>query len=87
MGTYDPVGFALAIDAFTHPGTADPARISKTVCAQQFQPGVNPQTFPTDYAGFLAAIGSASQSSPETSAEPPLKCYVFANCPTDRRSR
>ena len=51
MGSYDPVGYALAVDAFSHSGTADPARISPTVCAQPFQPGVNPATFATDYAG------------------------------------
>src|SRR5437763_10563921 len=81
MGTYDPVGFALAIDAFTHPGTADPARIPLSVCAQPFQPGVDPATFPTDYAGFVSAIGQAFVASPEVPAEPPLDCYVFAACP------
>jgi len=82
MGTYDPVGFALAIDAFTHPGTADPARIPLSVCAQPFQPGVDPATFPTDYAGFVSAIGQAFVASPEVPAEPPLDCYVFAACPS-----
>jgi hypothetical protein len=81
MGTYDPVGYALAVDALTRPGTADKARIPVTVCAQPFQPGVNAATFASDYAGFLGAIGSAQQGAPALSAEPPLKCYVFAACP------
>jgi triacylglycerol esterase/lipase EstA (alpha/beta hydrolase family) len=87
MGSYDPVGFALALDAFTHPGTANPARISKTACAQQFQPGVNPRTFPTDYAGFVAAIANATPASPEVGAEPPLRCYVYASCPPRSQNR
>jgi triacylglycerol esterase/lipase EstA (alpha/beta hydrolase family) len=81
MGSYDPVGFALAFDAFTHPGTADPARVPSSVCAHPFQPGVDPLTFPTDYAGYLGAIGQAFLTAPEVPAEPPLKCYVFASCP------
>jgi hypothetical protein len=81
MGSYDPVGYALAVDALTHPGTADKARIPATVCAQPFQPGVNAASFASDYAGFLAAIGNAQQEAPALSAEPPLKCYVFAACP------
>jgi len=35
-------------------------------------------TFPTDCAGFLAAIGQAAAESPQVSADPPLKSYVFA---------
>jgi hypothetical protein len=81
MGSYDPVGYALAVDAFSHESLADPARISPTVCAQPFQPGVNPGTFATDYAGYLNAIGQAQQNAPQVAAEPPLRCYVFASCP------
>ena len=77
MGTYDPVGYALAVDAFTHAGPADPSRIPESVCLQPFQPGVDPASFPADYATFLAAIASAAAQSPETSAEPPLAAYVF----------
>lgn len=80
MGSYDPVAYALVVDAFTHPGTADASRIPSSVCTEPFQPGVDPTTFPTDYAGFLAAIGQAAEQSPEVSAEPPLQCYVFASC-------
>src|SRR3954468_18434352 len=81
MGSYDPVGYALAVDALTHTGTADKARIPATVCAQAFQPGVNPATFANDYSGFAGAIGNAQGGATTLSAEPPLKCYVFAACP------
>jgi triacylglycerol esterase/lipase EstA (alpha/beta hydrolase family) len=80
MGSYDPVGYALAVDAFTHTGTADPSRISTAVCAQPFQPGVDPSTFASDYTGYLNAIGQAQQNAPQVPAEPPLRCYVFASC-------
>jgi triacylglycerol esterase/lipase EstA (alpha/beta hydrolase family) len=82
MGTYDPVAYALVTDAFTHPGTADPSRIPASVCTELLQPGVDPLTFPADYAGYLSAIGQAAAESPEVSAEPPLQCYVFAACGT-----
>jgi triacylglycerol esterase/lipase EstA (alpha/beta hydrolase family) len=80
MGSYDPVGYALAVDAFSHESLANLARIPASVCAQAVQPGVDPTTFPTDYAAYLAAIGQAQAHAPEVSAEPPLKCYVFASC-------
>jgi triacylglycerol esterase/lipase EstA (alpha/beta hydrolase family) len=87
MGTYDPVAYALAVDAFTHEGVADPSRISPSVCTEGVQPGVDPLTFATDYAGFLAAIGAAAATSPEVSAEPPLQCYVFTACPASAGTR
>lgn len=80
MGTYDAVGYALALDAFRHRGPARAARIPATTCAHPFQPGVDPTTFASDYAGFLAAIGSAAAESPEVKSEPPLRCYVLAGC-------
>ncbi|HVB28033.1 MAG TPA: hypothetical protein VNE21_09010 [Mycobacteriales bacterium] len=78
VGSFDPVGFALAVDAFTYEGLADLARIPAGVCTEGFSPAVDPRTFPTDYAGFLAEIGAAASESPETAAEPPLSGYVFA---------
>jgi triacylglycerol esterase/lipase EstA (alpha/beta hydrolase family) len=80
MGSYDPVGYALVVDAFTHAGVADPARISPTVCAQAFQPGVDPANFTSNYASYLQQIGRAQSSDPTVPAEPPLDCYVFAAC-------
>jgi triacylglycerol esterase/lipase EstA (alpha/beta hydrolase family) len=82
MGSYDAVGYALAIDALTHPGTADPSRVPATTCAQPFHPGVDPATFPTDYSSYLLAVGNAAAESPLVAAEPALKCYTTATCPT-----
>jgi hypothetical protein len=79
LGTYDPVAYALAIDALEHPGPADPSRIPRSVCLTQFMPGVDPVTFPTDSA--QAAIDVETSSSPTLYAEPPLACYVTLSCP------
>jgi hypothetical protein len=81
MGSYDAVGYALAVDALTHRGVARPARLDPSVCTQPFQPGVDPTTFASDYAGYVAAIGQAAATSPEVASEPPLACYVFAAPP------
>jgi hypothetical protein len=80
LGTYDPVAYALAIDALDHPGPADPSRIPASVCTQLLMPGVNPATFPTQEAQFAAAVASAVAGAPRLPAEPPLRCYVTASC-------
>jgi hypothetical protein len=81
LGSYDPVGWAIAYDAITHAGPADPARIDKAaVCAQQYMPGVNPATFPADYARFVGTLAPAQAQSEYVAAEPPLKCYATGTC-------
>jgi hypothetical protein len=81
MGSYDAVGYSLAADALTHPGVADKSRVPVSVCAQPFQPGVNPGTFPADYAAYGQAVAAAQGEAPTLREEPPLRCYVFATCP------
>jgi triacylglycerol esterase/lipase EstA (alpha/beta hydrolase family) len=81
MGSYDPVGYALALDAVTHAGPAEKARIAVTVCAQAYQPGVNPETFATDDAKYNQEIFETFATYPHVASEPPLKCYVTASCP------
>ena len=78
LGTYDPVAYALAIDALDHAGPADPENIPLSVCAQQFMPGVNPATFPTDSA--QAAYADETSASPTVHSEPALACYTSAAC-------
>ena len=81
IGTYDPVAYALAIDAISHPGPADPARLAGSgVCGQLFMPGVNPATFLTDEVSSLAEIGQSIVSATFIPQEPPLRCYVTASC-------
>jgi triacylglycerol esterase/lipase EstA (alpha/beta hydrolase family) len=80
MGSYDPVGYALALDAITHAGPAQAARINLAVCAEPFQPGVNRETFATDDAHYNAVILETFGNYPHVASEPPLKCYVTASC-------
>jgi triacylglycerol esterase/lipase EstA (alpha/beta hydrolase family) len=91
-GTTDPVAYALGIDAITHPGPANPSRVPSSVCSQVLMPGV---TSEASLAGGLGALGGAAGSlgilpgpvvnpvsgAPVLHAEPPLPCYVFADCP------
>jgi hypothetical protein len=76
MGSYDPVGYALALDAFAHRGPARAERIAGATCTQPFQPGVDPSTFAADYAGYLAAVGNAALASPFVTAEPAPAGYT-----------
>ena len=86
VGTIDPTTYALVMDALTHPGPADPARIDRSVCSQLYQPGVNPLNA-SMYLQIVAAAPGLSAvdvpgvnivGAPEVNAEPPLRCYVFA---------
>ncbi|HVS41284.1 MAG TPA: lipase, partial [Candidatus Dormibacteraeota bacterium] len=78
VGTYDPVAYAIAMDALTHDGPADPARVSRDVCAQTFMPGVDPTRFPGEYADALGTIASELTNYPRVPAEPPLRSYTLA---------
>jgi triacylglycerol esterase/lipase EstA (alpha/beta hydrolase family) len=80
LGSSDAVGYALAIDALTHDGPADAARIPATTCLQPAQPGVNPATGASDAAASYAKVAQQFGSGKVLSAEPPLKCYVTRNC-------
>ncbi len=81
VGTQDPVAAALAIDAITHDGPADPARIPGTVCLQLLMPGINPLTVATDTASASLVLTETIAAYPHVSSEPPLACYVTASCP------
>jgi len=76
MGTYDPVAYALVVDAFTHKGPASPARVPKKVCHESFQPGVDPAKFAANYAKFALHIAKVLGTYPHTDAEPPLASYA-----------
>ena len=81
LGTYDPLAWALAIDALEHPGPADPTRIPSGVCTQLAMPGVDPASVTTNAAQFAAEVATAIAGAQQVSAEPPLRCYVTATCP------
>ena len=87
LGTYDATAYAIAMDALTHPGPADPGRVSRTVCLDPLMPGVNPLTFATGLAQMSAVIATTLATYPHVSAEPPLACYVTASCPAGASNR
>jgi hypothetical protein len=74
----DAVAYELALDALDHPGTADPARISKAVCA-------NPLFFPranlAELALRLPDILANFDAGTDVAQEPPLRCYMDPACP------
>jgi triacylglycerol esterase/lipase EstA (alpha/beta hydrolase family) len=74
--TYDAVGYALAIDALTHDGPTDPARIDRRVCGEEFHPGVEPATFPTNYLNALATAVYRQATAQRVDREPPPRPYV-----------
>ena len=90
IGTVDPVTYALVMDALTHSGPAVPSRVSRLVCLQAYQPGVDPLNA-QNYIQMLSALPNLLfvpvpfanlVGAPELAAEPALKCYVFAaGCP------
>jgi hypothetical protein len=91
IGTVDPVAYALAVDALTHSGPADPARIANSVCSQLVMPGVNPaslnnelqvlQGLPTLASVTIGPAAAFTAGAPVVNSEPSLACYVFATCP------
>ncbi len=85
IGTVSPTAAALALDALSHKGPANPDRIAAGVCAQVYQPGVNPATVATDVAAAAAQL--ATSSAPETTHEPRLRCYVFEDRHACRQQR
>jgi triacylglycerol esterase/lipase EstA (alpha/beta hydrolase family) len=76
IGTHDPISFAIMMDALTHPGPANPARIDRTVCTQALPPHVDPVTFPVDYAKVQGEIFTQLTLYPQVREEPPLKDYA-----------
>ena len=78
IGSFDAVGYAIVVDALDHDGPANAARIDRAVCAQPFQPGVNPATFAADFAALIAYAVNPAGNAPDVPAEPPLARYVYA---------
>lgn len=79
VGTYDPVAYALAMDALDHDGPAEPGRIDPAVCARLFMPGVDPVAFPGNYAALVATIAQQLALHPKVAAEPELRSYTLAD--------
>lgn len=76
IGTSDAVAYDLVIDALDHEGPADPARVDRAVCLQPFQPGVDPVTFPTDFAQLATTAAKQLTVGPRVLREPALQDYA-----------
>jgi pimeloyl-ACP methyl ester carboxylesterase len=82
--TSSPITYALTFDALDHPGPADPARINRNVCRELLAPGIDPVAFPVDFGKAPIELGRiilfGGPPSNVTPSEPPLRCYVYADC-------
>ena len=73
----DAAVFAVALDALTHPGSADLARIDTiAVCAQTYLPGLTPDDGATAQEVVYGNGGEAFALGPDVSEEPPLRAYA-----------
>ena len=74
----DAVAYAVVLDAFTHPGPADPSRIDRSVCGQLLLPGVTLASFAIHLATISATLYTYSSgiAYPTVKREPPLRCYA-----------
>src|SRR5436305_13397858 len=73
----DAVAYAVVVDAFTHPGPADPSRIDRSVCGQLFLPGVPLASFAIHLATMSATLYTYAPgiADPTIHREPPPRCY------------
>lgn len=72
----DPVAFALALDALTHDGPADPARLPDDVCEQTFIPhgdAAGSHVYLTGLARFAAWLADPREW---VDSEPPVPAYA-----------
>jgi pimeloyl-ACP methyl ester carboxylesterase len=76
MGSTDPVGYALVVDALTHDGLASAHRIDRAVCAQPTMPGVDPAALPINEARLAGHLATAIARTPPVLAEPPPRSYT-----------
>jgi triacylglycerol lipase len=72
----DAVVYAVVIDALTHQGPADAARIPISVCAKAFIPGVSVPAAVTGNAEVYTSAAQAFEAQPGVHQEPPLAPYA-----------
>jgi hypothetical protein len=80
IGVYDHTAYALALDAITHAGPADPGRVAQSTCLDPLMPGLDPVAFPANFAATNVAVAKTLATYPHVPAEPRLACYVTAGC-------
>lgn len=73
---FNHTAWLIGLDALVHHGPARLRRIKDPDCGRVLMPGVNPTTFPTDYAAALAKTVQSSLSAAQLREEPPLRRYA-----------
>jgi len=88
IGTFDPVGWAIALDALTHTGPANLARIldgnapgASPICAETVMPGVDPSTLADNLAAYDEAVALALGEGAHLTEEPPIACSTRGRGP------
>lgn len=76
MGTFDPIGYAVAADALAHSGPAEAARIDRSVCLRPAMPAVNLAQLPAHFGVVVAMAAQQALLAPKVTAEPALQPYA-----------
>lgn len=84
VGSSDAVGYAIVSDALSHPGVASLERLTAQVpalCLTPFMPGVDPLSFPINFATkMMSTFAQSVALQPKSTEEPPLRCYAGGMC-------
>jgi hypothetical protein len=92
VGTTSNTAYALAMDALTHDGPAEPNRARAAACSSVLMPGVDPTTLQANLEllsalpGLTSVVGVNLLGVPLVTKEAPLKAYVgsqFGGGPAD----
>jgi triacylglycerol esterase/lipase EstA (alpha/beta hydrolase family) len=85
---WDPVGYAIVLDALAHKGPANVGRLlqggapgSQALCAEVYMPGIDPATFEQDLEAGNSAFLDIFFSTANVTGEPTLPCYSRGNGP------
>lgn len=89
IGTFDPVGYAIALDALTHPGPASLERLldggapgMPSVCAETYMPGVDPANVEANLADHDAhSFQALFVDGEHLTKEPAPRCYTRGEGP------
>lgn len=73
---FDAVALALVMDALTHPGPADSARVGTGHCAEVYASGIDPVVASAAITTLYGNAFPAVLAAPRTSAEPPLRGFA-----------
>lgn len=76
----DGTTYALVQDGLANPGTVDTARLPLADCLLALPPGSDPATVGPLAAAAVANDLAANQASEKLTEEPPVRCYVLADC-------